>query len=444
MCGGGELDSAPTKSSVDEARCRLPRHIVPEVYRLHLTPCLTNFVFSGEVSISLKVYDPASVPPNNLKPEAIITYKDNQLVLHGADLVVKSARIALGPSAPEGVPEGKWVDATSIDVDTKTELITLTFPDDVHVNTPGNAVVQLVYTGILNDKMSGFYRSSYTVNSSSPTQTPEEEENATPSPPATPTQADLERVLSMSHEKPTISQSRNEYMGVTQFEAVDARRALPCFDEPAFKARFIVSMTAPSHLSVLSNMPLVDEYNVSAPSFTEAITNAAIISKSTSEGKSEDDSQSPAPVPTSTSTSSSASSTEEHWTRREFAATPIMSTYLLAFAVGEFEYVSRTVTLALATEEAGRGENGAPVQHFSSREVEVRVYTTPGKRAQVCPISLKTMIHKSSYFLIALSLYMTAHLNLLHLLLIPYPLPLPISSLGQLRFRHCCRLCPFL
>ena len=45
----------------------------------------------------------------------------------------------------------------------------------------------------------------------------------------------------------------------TQFEAADARRMLPCFDEPCFKARFRIAVTAPQDLAVISNSPVERE-----------------------------------------------------------------------------------------------------------------------------------------------------------------------------------------
>ncbi|KAK0597138.1 hypothetical protein LWI29_022130 [Acer saccharum] len=48
-------------------------------------------------------------------------------------------------------------------------------------------------------------------------------------------------------------------MAVTQFEAAAARRCFPCWDEPALKATFKITLDAPSELTTLSNMPIIDE-----------------------------------------------------------------------------------------------------------------------------------------------------------------------------------------
>ena len=100
----------------------------------------------------------------------------------------------------------------------------------------------------------------------------------------------------------------------TQFESSDARRAFPCFDEPNLKATFDVSIEIPEDQVALSNMP------------EKAVKTSKNGHKVVS-----------------------------------FERTPIMSTYLLAWAFGDFEYV----------EDFTR-------RKYNGKSIPVRVYTTRG------------------------------------------------------------------
>lgn len=81
-------------------------------------------------------------------------------------------------------------------------------------------------------------------------------------------------------------------MGATQFESTDARQALPCWDEPAVKATFTVALVIPKDLTGLSNMDIIAEEDAG-------------------DGKK----------------------------TIKFRETPVMSTYLLAWVVGDLESI---------------------------------------------------------------------------------------------------------
>ncbi|KAK3321826.1 peptidase family M1-domain-containing protein [Apodospora peruviana] len=108
------------------------------------------------------------------------------------------------------------------------------------------------------------------------------------------------------------------YMLSTQFESCDARRAFPCFDEPNLKATFDFAIEIPDDQVALSNMPKKDCKPVGK--------NKKLVS---------------------------------------FETSPVMSTYLLAWAVGDFEYVEAFTD-----------------RLYNGKKVPVRVYTTRGLKEQ--------------------------------------------------------------
>ncbi|PLN77093.1 putative aminopeptidase [Aspergillus taichungensis] len=110
-----------------------------------------------------------------------------------------------------------------------------------------------------------------------------------------------------------------EYMLSTQFESCDARRAFPCFDEPNLKATFDFEIEVPKGLTALSNMPVKSERDGSNQGL-KFVT---------------------------------------------FERTPVMSTYLLAWAVGDFEYVEAMTE-----------------RKYQGKSIPVRVYTTKGLKEQ--------------------------------------------------------------
>jgi puromycin-sensitive aminopeptidase len=103
----------------------------------------------------------------------------------------------------------------AVALDEALERATLTFHDEL---APGRHLLALRFRGILNDQLRGFYRSTFTDDAG------------------------------VTHT-----------IATTQFESTDARRAFPCFDEPAFKATYTVTLVVPAGLSAYSNSPVSSE-----------------------------------------------------------------------------------------------------------------------------------------------------------------------------------------
>jgi aminopeptidase N len=101
---------------------------------------------------------------------------------------------------------------------------------------PGEVLLSIEFTATMNDAMAGFCRSKYKATVTPASSTPKVDEFY--------------------------------YMLSTQFEACDARRAFPCFDEPNLKATFDFEIEIPKDLVALSNMPVTSERNGSKEGLT--------------------------------------------------------------------------------------------------------------------------------------------------------------------------------
>ncbi|CAH0725375.1 unnamed protein product, partial [Brenthis ino] len=132
--------------------------------------------------------------------------KTNKVTFHGVELYFHKIKLY------------KKEDGKEIKIIRKTEDV----PRQFHIITTAETliagqqyVLNITYLGILNDNLHGFYRSSY-------------------------------------EEKKV-----KRWIAVTQFQATDARRAFPCWDEPALKAKFTISIARPSNMTSVSNMNII-------------------------------------------------------------------------------------------------------------------------------------------------------------------------------------------
>ena len=180
------------------------------------------------------------------------------LVLNAADLTISDVRLT--PA------EGKAVKGRAR-IDAAAQTATLDFGKPLQ---PGNYKVDIVYAGVINTQANGLFALDYTDNAGK-----------------------AKRAL------------------FTQFEAPDARRFVPSFDEPSYKATFDLTAIVPTGELAVSNMPVR-------------------ASKDMGGGK----------------------------TQVTFGTSPKMSSYLLFFGLGELE---RATKMAGATEVGvitGKGNTG--------------------------------------------------------------------------------------
>ena len=168
---------------------RLPRTVVPNRYELRLEPDLVTHTFSGEESIAVTV------------------------TAATAEVVLNTAELAIIEVTAEN-DDGDRVSGVAA-TDEEAERSRLRFDRPLVV---GAWRLRLRFRGTLNDKLRGFYRSTY-KDPSGATHT----------------------------------------IAATQFEATDARRAFPCWDEPAFKAVFATTLVIDPELTAVSNTAVVEE-----------------------------------------------------------------------------------------------------------------------------------------------------------------------------------------
>ena len=162
---------------------RLPRHILPTHYDIRLEPDLETLSFQGELGIDITVLEPADA-----------------IVLNAAEIEIKSFHL----TGEEAV-----VEIAELSYDEAVERVSFRTTDPL---PPGDYRLELEYSGVINDRLKGFYKSVY--------------KDA----------AGVEHVIATS-----------------QCQAIDARRVLPIWDEPDFKATFQTTMVVAEGLEAYSN-----------------------------------------------------------------------------------------------------------------------------------------------------------------------------------------------
>ena len=162
---------------------RLPRHAQPRRYEVTLTPDLETARFDGSVRVQFEVTEPGH----------------RALTLNAAELEISAVEV-------DGI-------SATFHLDDNLERLLI---DAEHELVVGGHELTIAFTGTINDKLRGFYRSTYVDDSGE------------------------QRVIA-----------------TTQMQSTDCRRAFPCWDEPDLKATFAITLVVADDLLAVSNSPEV-------------------------------------------------------------------------------------------------------------------------------------------------------------------------------------------
>ncbi|XP_055321382.1 aminopeptidase N-like [Sitodiplosis mosellana] len=229
-----------TSSSVgdNEGTYRLPNNTKPEAYDLFISTDIADgvFDFSGVVKINVTIIE-----------------ESNQITLHKYGLDIQTADLTS--------TEGEAIPIHPPQYDLRRDFVIFKTVNDIFA--PGETIIlEIKYKAKLREDNYGFYRSHYYID----------EENIDDG---------FDNI---------ITYGKKRWLATTHFEPTYARRAFPCYDEPALKATFDIQISHSSNYTAISNMPQM-ERKISG---SRAIT--------------------------------------------RFQQSPLMSTYTVAFIVSDFSY----------------------------------------------------------------------------------------------------------
>ncbi len=209
MCKPNDANS----SAVEQPDYKLPTTVVPSHYVIHETPNFDDFTIPGEVTIDIDVREEVSAITLNARDLMITSaFVEHENGTRLNALLVPATVIFFDPTS--GAPvEKSFTSAATLDV--ARERATFNFAGKL---SKGAWKLHISFTpSTVQPSLEGAYRCKWTDD-----------------------------------------QAVDHWMLATQLAATQARRAFPCFDEPALKATFEIQLSVPEHMTALSNAAVLE------------------------------------------------------------------------------------------------------------------------------------------------------------------------------------------